>query len=125
MPKKILIVDDEVQVREVFSKLLFKEGFTVECAGTLEEAVKQVTENDFDIALVDIRLGGVSGFEIVKNILEKRPLLRVVMISGSGPTDDVIAKSEEAGCIGFIGKNLKINEIKDNLKFYLDSTKKA
>ncbi len=108
---KILIVDDEAPVRDLFIDLFKKEDcIPVTCASG-EEALKILKKDSFDVVLLDIKLPGMNGLEVLKNIRENYKNLPVVMITGFGFDEDLIAKSKQLGCCGYIGKNMPVAQI--------------
>ena len=118
MSYKVLVVDDEAPVRDLFSDLLKKERCTVKCVSSGEESLDVIKEEDFDIVLLDIKLGGISGLETLKKIKDIKPNLIVIMITGFGYDESLIAKSKEYGCSGYIGKNMPISQIMSNFKLF-------
>lgn len=124
MPQyKVLVVDDEAPIRELFNDLLKKENCTVKSVATGEEAVTKINEEDFDIVLLDIKLPGISGLETLKQVKAAKPNLVVIMITGFGYDDDLIKKSQELGCSGYIGKNLPIPQMINSFRLFLKFTK--
>ncbi len=121
MSLKVLVVDDETPVRELFSELLQREGCSVKTATSGEEAVPVVQAEDFDVVLLDIKLGGMSGLETLKKIKEVKPHFSVIMITGFGYDEQLIAKSREYGCSGYIGKNMPISQILSNFRLFTRS----
>ena len=120
---KIMVVDDEAPVRDLFDDLFKKEGYTVKSVATGEEAVDLVTKEDFDVVLMDIKFPGMSGLEALKRIKDIKPGLIVIMITGFGYDEDLIAKSKEYGCAGYIGKNMPISQMMSNFKLFIKSAK--
>ena len=116
---KVLVVDDESAVRELFCDLLLKEDCQVKCASTGEEALEMASHEDFDVLLLDIKLPGISGLEVLRKIKESKPLLAVIMITGFGYDESLIAKSREYGCSGYIGKNMPIAQIINSFKDFV------
>jgi len=108
---KVLVVDDEAPVRDLFNDLLKKEKCVVQCVSSGEEALGVVSTEDFDIVLLDIKLLGISGIETLKKIKEIKPNLIVVMITGFGYDENLITQSKQLGCSGYIGKNVPISQI--------------
>lgn len=119
---KVLLVDDEAPVRELFTDLLEEEKCLVKTAATAQEALEAVAKEDFDIVLLDINLKGASGLEVLKNIKEKKPSLIVIMITGYGYDENLITKSKELGCSGYIGKNMPISQIMSNFRLFVKAT---
>jgi len=123
MSYKVLIVDDEAPVRDLFSDLLKREKCEITCNGSGEEAITTVNAQDFDVILLDIKLGGMSGLEVLKKIKEIKPKTTVIMITGFGYDEQLISKSRELGCSGYIGKNMPISQIMSNFKMFVKTAK--
>ncbi len=120
---KILVVDDEAPVRDLFDELFKKEDCqTVSCA-TGEEALKILKNETFDAVLLDIKLPGMSGLEALKNIRETNKKLPVVMITGFGFDEDLIAKTKQFGCSGYIGKNMPVIQMMVTFKQFVKNAK--
>jgi len=123
MPTKILIVDDEVAVRDTLSELLQKENYKVHAVGSGEEAIDLIEKEDFEAVLMDVRLNGMSGLESLKKIKEKKPATIVVMITGFSYDEELVTKSNELGCSGYIGKNSSISQIISCFKSFIKDAK--
>ncbi|MBP7215830.1 MAG: response regulator [Candidatus Omnitrophica bacterium] len=123
MAYKVLIVDDEAPVRSLFEDLLKKEKCDVKAVASGEEAVDLVTNEDFDVVLLDIKLTGISGLETLKKIKELKPTTMVIMITGFGYDESLITKSKELGCSGYIGKNMPISQIMSNFRLFTSSAR--
>ncbi|MFA5411222.1 MAG: response regulator [Candidatus Omnitrophota bacterium] len=121
MSYRVLVVDDEAPVRDLFADLLKAEKCAVKCVANGEEALALVDKEDFDVALLDIKLPGISGIETLKKMKEKKPGLIAIMITGFGYDEGLIAKSKEFGCSGYIGKNMPISQIMSSLKMFINA----
>jgi DNA-binding NtrC family response regulator len=120
---KILIVDDESPVRELFEDLFKKEDCQVVGCASGEEALVHIKKDTFDVVLLDIKLPGMSGLEVLKNIRDTHKNLPVVMITGFGYDEDLIAKSKQFGCSGYIGKNMPVAQIIVTFKQFVKNAK--
>ncbi len=125
MPYKILIVDDEEPVRNLFKDLLAKEKHDIKLAPSAEEGLEYIEKDDFDIVLLDIKLPGISGVEALKLIKEKNPNQTVIMITGYGYDEELIAKCKEFGCSGYIGKNMPVSQIMSNFKLFTKTAEES
>ena len=125
MSYKVLIVDDEAPVREMFGELLKKENYKITTAASGEEALATIKKEEYDVILLDIRLPGMSGLEALKIIKDAKPKSIVIMITGFGYDDDLIAKSKEYGCAGYIGKNMPISQILSSFKLFIKNAKET
>lgn len=85
---RLLIVDDELIMRESLAGWLLRDGHEVETAASGEEALDKIKETRFDILLVDIKMEGISGLDVLKTVKDNDPDVAVVMITayGSIPT---------------------------------------
>jgi len=120
---KILIVDDEPPVRDLFVDLFKKEDCQPVAVGSGEEGLNILKKETFDVVLLDIKLPGMSGLEVLKNIRDNYKNLPVVMITGFGFDEDLIAKSKQLGCSGYIGKNMPVAQIIITFKEFVRKAK--
>ena len=120
---KILVVDDEVPVRDLLGDLLKKEDCLPITCGSGEEALAILKKETFDVVLLDIKLPGMSGLEVLKDMREKYANLPVVMITGFGFDEELIGKSKQFGCCGYIGKNMPVAQIIVTFKQFVKEAK--
>lgn len=80
---RILMVDDEAQFRATTQKILQKKGFETIMAATGEEALEQLTEKP-DVVVLDVKMPGMDGHEVLRKIKERQPDLPVIMLTGHG-----------------------------------------
>ncbi len=81
---RILIVDDEVIMRESLSGWLARDGHAVETAASGEAALEKLKQSRFDILLVDIKMEGISGLDVLRKVSESDPDVAIVMITAYG-----------------------------------------
>ena len=86
----ILIVDDDAQLRQSFVKLLQEEGYTVHTASSGEEGIELAAALRPDLAILDVRLPGISGLRAFEEIHRTDPKLPVVIMTAFGTTDTAI-----------------------------------
>jgi nitrogen regulation protein NR(I) len=108
---KILIVDDEPQIRQSFEKILTAEGHTVKTASSGEAAISLVQAAVPDLVIMDVSLPGISGLEAFRAIHEIEPKLPVIVMTGKGTTETAI----EATKLGAFEYVLKPLEFPDSL----------
>ena len=120
---KILVVDDEITVRNLFADFLKREDcLPVTCASG-EEGLEILKKEAFDVVLLDIKLKGMNGLETLQEIRKTHPGLPVVMITGFGFDEELIYKSKQLGCCGYIGKNIPMAKIISTFKQFVKEAK--
>jgi len=87
---KIFIVDDELVMRKSLSGWLERDGYEVDTAESGEEAIEKLKETRFDLLLVDIKMEGISGLDVLKHVRENDPDVAVVMITAYGSISTAI-----------------------------------
>jgi DNA-binding NtrC family response regulator len=100
---RILVVDDEIAIRESLDALLKLEGYTARMAADGEEGLRILDQESFDLVLLDLALPGQSGLELLPQIKERHPDLPVIMITAYGSVDNVV-ESIRSGAENFIQK---------------------
>jgi len=81
---RVLVVDDDQDVRDVLSEMLLTAGHDVKVAGDGAEALRQAADGTFDIVFTDLGMPGISGWQVVEQIKRDAPGLPVVMVTGWG-----------------------------------------
>lgn len=99
----VLIIDDEVAIRESLETLLEFEGYAVESAETGEDGLAQLAERPFDLVLLDFALPDRNGLEVLADIRSRDPRLAVIMITAYGTVDNAV-RAMQNGATNFIQK---------------------
>ncbi|MHC1727150.1 MAG: sigma-54-dependent transcriptional regulator [Syntrophobacteraceae bacterium] len=107
---EILIVDDDMHLRQSFDKLLRQEGHTVRTASSGEAALPLVRSGLFDLIILDVRLPGMNGLETFKAIRRTEPLLPVMIMTAFGTTETAI-EATKMGAFDYILKPFNIPEM--------------
>lgn len=107
---KILILDDEKQFTEELSGFFLDSDFEPFEANTGSEGYKILSENPIDLLILDVRLPGVNGLDILKNVKVKYPLMEVIIISAHGDMDTVI-KAIRLGAFDYLRKPFRFIDI--------------
>ncbi|HOO47769.1 MAG TPA: response regulator, partial [Deltaproteobacteria bacterium] len=110
MNKRILVVDDEMGIRESLQKILEKEGHSVATASNGEEAFKIIRQGDIDVIITDIRMAGMDGLELLKVSKSISPFTEVIMITGYASVDTAV-DSMKHGAYDYITKPFKKADI--------------
>ena len=107
---KILIIDDEENIREVLSGILEDEGYSVDSAKDGDEGLEKAESGIFDLVLLDVWLPGKGGMEVLEKIKKTIPELEVVVISGHGNIDMAV-KAVKKGAFDFLEKPLSLEKV--------------
>lgn len=110
--QRILVVDDEKNIRLTLAQALESSGLLVQTAGDGAEALQKVTEADFSLVLLDLKLPGLDGLEVLRRIRQSRPKLRVIIITAHG-TIAYAVEALKAGAVDFLRKPFSPNEIRE------------
>jgi DNA-binding response OmpR family regulator len=119
MPKRILIVDDDRSILRTLKRVLEKNGYTVDTAETAKEALDKLTNNHYDLALVDVILPDMKGTDLL--IKAKNELNQTVKFIITGyPSAEVGAKARDLGAEAFILKPVKMPELLSIIRVFLN-----
>ena len=107
---KILIVDDELVVRDSLSKWFASEGYTARPVGGAREALEVIQQTEFDIALLDIKMPGMDGMELQARLREADPGLTVIIMTGYASVDTAV-QALKRGAYDYITKPVDPDEL--------------
>jgi two-component system, response regulator, stage 0 sporulation protein F len=111
MPR-LLIVDDEEDVREFASNFFRKRNIEVSTAPSGEEAIVKVKSEKPDLMLLDIRMSGINGVEALEEIRKFDKALKVIMVTGTKPDEnDMLGRCQQLGILNYIHKPLRLDEL--------------
>lgn len=102
---KILLVDDDAFLRDMYATKFSESGHKVDTAESPATALRKIEENSFDVMLLDMIMPGMSGVELMKVVNEQFPdkKMKSIVLSNQGQEAD-IEDAEEAGALGYIVK---------------------
>lgn len=107
---RLLIVDDEEGFAEVLSKRMARRGVDVASAASGEEAVKILRQREFDVAIVDLKLQGMDGIEILKVFKLMAPEMPVLMLTGHG-SEEARTACMKLGAEGYLSKPIDFERL--------------
>ena len=110
MSAHVLLVDDEISIRQSLSGILEDEGYQISSVEDGHKALAMLDDESFDIVLLDIWMPGIDGIEVLKRIKQSSPQLPVIMISGHGNIETAV-KATRLGATDFIEKPLDLQKI--------------
>lgn len=108
---RILVVDDEVSMRELLDIMLEKEGYAVSTAGSGREAVAMIGKTDFDLLLCDIRLGDMTGIDVLRAAKAQNSQTVVIMISAYASAETAVQAMND-GAYDYLPKPFDTSELK-------------
>ncbi len=108
---RILVVDDERDIRRALEYVLSGEGYTVDIASNGIEAINRLREKDYDLVITDLRMEGADGFEVLKRSKEINALVPVIIITAYGTIDSAV-EAMKLGAADYIVKPFLHDEIK-------------
>ncbi|HEX6904962.1 MAG TPA: sigma 54-interacting transcriptional regulator, partial [Terriglobales bacterium] len=112
---KLLIVDDELSVRDSLNKWFHEEGYEVGTADSASEALSRLTEQHWDVALVDIKMPGTDGIELQRVIHEKRPEIAIIIMTGYASVETA-RQALKLGAYDYLTKPLEPEEVSHIVK---------
>ncbi len=110
----ILVVDDELSMREFLEYMLIKSGYQVTCSESGAAAIKLLEAVPYDLVICDIRLGDISGIEVLKAARKLAAPPPVIMISAYTTTETAVASMNE-GAFDFVPKPFDNRELKETI----------
>ena len=109
---RILVLDDERSMREMLEIFLQREGYSVHCCDSVTDALEVLeAEGPFDLAISDINMPGLSGFDFLRDVGRTYPEMPVLMITAYGSPDSAV-EAMKLGAEDYITKPFRIEEIK-------------
>jgi two-component system, NtrC family, response regulator AtoC len=117
--KHLLIVDDEMALREAVAERLTDHGFVVEQADSGEAALERLAEFAFDILITDLRLPGIDGRRVLDAAIERYPDIIGIVITGYGTVKDAVEAIKQ-GAADFIMKPFQFDALMHVLKSALE-----
>ena len=109
MPTKVMLVDDQESFVEPLCKRLLKRDFTVSVAFNGAEALEKLAENsNIDVIVLDVKMPGMDGIDVLKAIKTKYPLIEVIMLTGHATVESAIEGMKQ-GAIDYLMKPCEID----------------
>lgn len=102
---RVLVVDDETVVRSSLDRVLSEGGYAVDTVPDGPRAIERSGHEPFDIAFVDLKMPGMPGMEVARNLRRTHPTMQVVIITGYG-TADAATEAATLGVHDFVSKPL-------------------
>jgi DNA-binding response OmpR family regulator len=119
--RPILIVDDEKTIRLAMSMALEKLDIPVETAASGEEALAKVAQGGYELMLLDVRLPGLDGMEVLRQVSQQLPELKVIIITAYGSID-LAVEAMKLGAVDFLQKPFDAGQVREVVRRILEKT---
>jgi excisionase family DNA binding protein len=111
----VLVVDDDVELQELFRSFLKQIGFSRVVVGTAKEAIKSLRKQKFDLMFLDLQLPDASGDQVFETVKQIDPDLNVIVITGY-PDSEILNRILQVSPVTVLKKPLKIEQLNQTVK---------
>jgi DNA-binding NtrC family response regulator len=118
MPK-ILVVDDDAVSCQLLSEVLQRDGWSVLWSTDAHEALERVGRDPVDLAILDMRMPQMSGFDLMRRLRERAPELPVIIMTAFGSIDTAV-EAISSGAVDYVSKPMNVEEIRAAVRRVLD-----
>lgn len=112
---RILVVDDDASIRFFLKELLERDGYEVVTADSGETALKYIEQAEYDLALVDLKMKGVSGTQVLRALHTQSPDTVVIMLTGHGSLESAVEALRQ-GAHDYLFKPCKTIELRESIR---------
>ncbi len=109
--QRILVIDDEELIRSLLEAVLVKEGHHVTCVASGEEGIAEIKNQKYSLAVVDLKLPGIDGLEVLRQTKEMAPSTEVIIITGYATLGTAI-ESLKLGAADYLAKPFEVEHLK-------------
>ena len=119
MKQRLMVVDDEPQVRELLSLYLEQRGFEVCSAASTAETLEVLDRKPVDLVVLDIGLAEEDGLKLLSALKTRYKNVKVVMLTGMGFVEDLLQEAQQKGADGYVSKTLPLDELMQTITHLL------
>jgi DNA-binding NtrC family response regulator len=119
---RILVVDDDENIRKVLEEILADEGYIVESVGTAKKGIEKTQKSFYNLALIDVRLPDMEGVELLSRMRETKPKMRKIIITGYPTVQNAMA-AVNRGADAFVVKPFEVEKILETIREQLKKQK--
>ncbi len=112
--EKILLVDDEEEFVSTLAERIETRGAKVVTATSGQEAIDKIKDENFDAIVLDLQMPGMNGIETMKSILEKKPDMQVILLTGYGTIERGV-EAVKKGAMDFLEKPIDIKKLMEKI----------
>jgi DNA-binding response OmpR family regulator len=122
--KPTLIVDDEKNIRLALTMALEQLDVPVETAASGEEALEKIAAGGYGIMLLDLRMPGLDGMEVLRRVSKERPEIKVIIITAYGSID-LAVEAMKLGAVDFLQKPFEVTQVREMVRRILAKQEEA
>ncbi len=115
MVAKILVIDDEASIRFFLEETLTRDGHQVVAVESGEAALEQAATREFDLALIDLKLSGVGGMEVLVSLRRQSPNISVIVLTGHGSMETAVEALRQ-GAHDYLFKPCKTVQLRESVR---------
>lgn len=115
MYTKILIIDDDLNFLNIYSKILKRKNYTVYTLNDSNAALDFIQKNEIDIIVTDMYMPGKTGIDLIKSIKQLSPKIEIILVTGNGSINNAV-EAMKLGAYNYIQKPINTDELLLNLK---------
>src|SRR3954470_19553239 len=108
---QVLVVDDEPDLRTLYELTLLREGYRVEAAGSLAEAVAQLASKKFDAVITDMRLPDGQGIDLLRRMVTEQRAERCIVMTAYGSAENAV-EALKAGAFDYLTKPVDLKQFR-------------
>ncbi|MEM2968007.1 MAG: response regulator [Candidatus Bathyarchaeia archaeon] len=112
---RILVIDDDENIRKVLKTILEDEGYIVDTAETAKESIEKSEKSFYNVALIDVRLPDMEGIELLPKLRDTKPKMRKVIVTGYPTLQNAIAAVNK-GADAYIVKPFEVDKILETIR---------
>jgi two-component system response regulator PilR (NtrC family) len=117
--KRVLVVDDEADIRELLDMTLARMGLAADCAATVAEASELLAANTYKLCLTDMRLPDGEGLSLVRLVAERYPELPIAVITAHGSMENAV-QALKLGAFDYLSKPVSLDQLRALVKSAID-----
>jgi DNA-binding NtrC family response regulator len=117
--RRILVVDDEKNIRLMLTQALASEKTIVDTAVNGEEALEKIAQTSYDLVLLDLRLPGMNGLDVLREIRESHESLPVILLTAHGTVESAV-EAMRVGAVNFLQKPFAPRELREAVEAALE-----
>ena len=112
---QILLIDDEIELVSTLAERLSLRGYDVDWVTNWEDALKKASEKKYDLAILDVKMPKIGGFQLKKKLQALYPGMKYMYMTGHGSEDDFNKGSSESRVIDYLVKPVKIETLMNKI----------